>query len=1060
VTINDGNGESGPSRLVPGLFDDQASRQPRAIAVTSAENEITYGQLAQESDRLAHYLRSIGIGRETVVGVCLDRSIEVVRCLLAILKAGGAYLPLDPSLPRSRLTRMCEQAGATFVLAGHADARHGFTGTAGARLVDLRRVTLDGQGETAPAPPPRAADLAYAICTSGSTGQPKAVGVSHGPLARAIPEISRAYQVTADDRILQMASLGFDTSIEQILVALLSGATLVLPSTDPIAPADLPGFLAGHRVTVIDLTPAYWHRMLASLNPGDERLRTVRLMITGGDAASARDCRKAMASAPHARLLNAYGLTETTITSTLFEVNPEEITDSVPVGVPLAHAEVLVLDSERKPVPAGATGEVYIAGPALARGYLGLPELTEQRFPVISDARMFWTGDLGRLRPDGNLEITGRIDRMLKIRGFRVEPAEVETVLGRLPAIDQVAVVAHEVAHGDKQLVAYYTPGPGGPVDTSDLRNAVAARLPAFMVPATFVCLDHMPLTHDGRVDRRGLEYPVIAGGQSPDGERYTFTQAGMSHLWSRLLGTERVDLDDDFFRLGGNSLLAAEMLAHARVMFGIGADHVRPLTASLLRDPTLGGFCAATEGIRAGLTGTGDAARDIDIAAEAELNVPVATGSVAWRDPRVILLTGATGFFGIHLLRELLHRTHARVYCLVRADSPAEALTRVASSARRYEIDDLAMERVVMVNGDLAEPELGLRADEFDELARTVDVIYHLGATVNFIYPYEELRAANVGGTRELIKLAGRYRGIPVHYVSSTAVLAGFGAAGVRAVTEDEPLAHAEHLCVGYVQSKYVAEELLRNAAKAGLPVSVYRPMDIVGGGPRAAWNTGTEMCALIRFIADAGSAPDIDLPLDFVPADVFATALTHISTTTQACGRTFHISAPGCVPLGFLVERMRRQGFAITKLPYREWVHELLRYAAGNPSHPMTPFVPLFVDHCPGTDLTIAEMYLQHVFPAYTRSNTDQALSGSGIAFPAVGEDLLDRTLEYLIATGFLAHAALPGLGFVRAGGCVGGRSSGRLLRGPEPGQRPDRVPARPYPLPRRGGVCPRCE
>jgi amino acid adenylation domain-containing protein/thioester reductase-like protein len=1049
---------------VPALFDDRAAQQPRALAVLGTETEISYGQLASQSNRLAHYLRDSGIGRETVVGVCLDRGVDVIRCLLAILKAGGAYLPLDPSLPRSRLTRMCEQAGAAFVLAGHADARHGFTGTARATLIDLRQVTLEGQCATPPEPAPSPADLAYAICTSGSTGQPKAVAVSHHSLARVIPGLCLAYQVTPEDRILQMASLGFDTSIEQILVALLSGATVVLPPDDPIAPADLPGFLARQRVTVVDLTPAYWHRMLATTNVADERLRGVRLMITGGDAASPRDCLAALAAAPHARLLNAYGLTETTITSTLFEVSAEEITGSgpVPVGRPLPHTRVLVLGSEREPVPAGTIGEVYIAGAGLARGYLGLSGLTQERFPVIAGARMFRTGDLGRLRSDGNLEVIGRVDRMLKIRGFRVEPAEIETFLATLPAIDQVAVVAHDVAHGDKQLVAYYTPGPAA-ADSVDLRRSVAARLPAFMVPAAFVRLDHLPLIHDGKVDRQALEHPVVAGGNSPDGERYTLVQAGMSHLWSRLLGTERTDLDDDFFRLGGNSLLAAEMLAHVRVMFGIGPDYVRPLTRSLLRDPTLRGFCAATEDTRAGLTGNGDAAAGIDIAAETALGVPVVTASSdppRWTDPQAILLTGATGFFGIHLLRELLDKTSARVYCLVRAGSPGDAAGRIAATAKRYEVDDLPMDRVVMVNGDLAEPELGLRAEEFDQLARTVDVIYHLGATVNFIYPYEELRAANVGGTRELVRLAGRYRGIPLHYVSSTAVLAGFGVAGVRAVSEDEPLAHPDRLCVGYVQSKYVAEELLRNASKAGLPVTICRPMDIIGSERTAAWNTGTEMCALIRFMADTGTAPDIDLPLDFVPADVFAAALTQLSSSLpDVAGRTFHISAPEYVTLGFLVDRMRGLGFAVTQVPYREWVHGLLKHAAGDPSHPMTPFVPLFVDHCPGTDLTIAEMYQEHVFPAYTRVNTEEALRGTGIEFPVVGADLLDRPLGYLIATGFLPRAALRGLGLVPD--AVGGRRSpGRLLRGPEPGQRPGRVPARPHPVPRGRGVRPRCE
>ncbi len=319
--------------------------------------------------------------------------------------------------------------------------------------------------------------------------------------------------------------------------------------------------------------------------------------------------------------------------------------------------------------------------------------------------------------------------------------------------------------------------------------------------------------------------------------------------------------------------------------------------------------------------------------------------------------------------------------------------------------------DRVVPLPGDLAAPRLGLSPGEFRELARSTDIIYHAGAIVNFIYPYEELRAANVTGTRELIRLAGLVRAIPVHYVSTTAVLAGLGVAGVREVTEDTPLAHADRLRIGYVETKFVAEELLRNAGRAGLPVAIYRPMDIIGSRRTGAWNTATEMCALIRFITDTGLAPDIDLPLDFVPADTCAAAIRHISAAEGATGLTYHLAGRGYALLGSLVERLRRHGFEVSEVPFGIWVSELLRYAAHDPSHPMAPFLPLFVDR--DQDLTTAEMYLEHVFPHYTRSNTERALHGSGIAFPSADDGgLLDRNIGRLIATGYLtarprAHA-----------------------------------------------------
>ena len=963
----------------------------------------------------------MGVGPETLVGVCLERGIEAIRCLLAILKAGGAYLPLDPSLPAARLTQMCAEARPMVILASRADAGAFSETDARLLLIDEWAPEPADQLVAAPEVSLQADNMAYAVYTSGSAGQPKAVAVSHGSLACVSQEISREYQISPSDRVLQLASLGFDTSVEQVMVTLTCGARLMLPAAGTVAPTDLLRYLAEEQVTVIDLTPAYWHQILALTEPEDKRLRSVRLMITGGDRANPADCRAAIRAARGARLLNAYGLTETTITSTLFDVREELVSAkpsaSVPVGQPIGHAHVLVLDQNLNRVPTGGLGEIYIGGCGVARGYLGQPELTAELFlpnghSVRPGSRMYRTGDLGRWREDQQLEIIGRADDQIKIRGFRVEPAEIEAALVSHPDVTEAVVIAREFGPGNRQLAAYYRATRDLPSDAG-LRSFLTARVPSFMIPAAFIAIDQIPLTPQGKVDRRALPYPATASADGLAGG-YTPIQIGMSHLWSRLLKTGQVSLDDDFFQLGGNSLLAAEMLARVRVMFGIGANYVRPLTRCLLRDATLRGFSNATHDARAGRLSADGTDPRVDFAREAELVDPVRRTAGLfgappdWRRPREMLLTGSTGFFGVHLLRELLTATTAQVHCLVRARSAAHALRRIAHAAERYELGGLAMDRVVPVAGDLAEPNLGLSPGTFSELARTIDVIHHAGAIVNFTYPYEDLRAANVSGTRELIRLASLYRGIPIHYVSTTAVLAGFGAMGVRDITEDTPLAYADHLCMGYLETKFVAEELLRNAGRAGLPVTIYRPLDIVGDHRTGAWNTATEMCALIRFITDTGVAPDIDLPLDFVPADICAAAIRHISAQAEASGRTYHLASPKYALLPSLVDRLRSRGFAVSTIPYREWVDELLRYAARNPAHPMTPFVPLFVDLAGEAGLTVAEMYLEHIFPSYTRSHTEQALSGSDIVFPPVDEKLLDLNIDRLIATGYLRSPA----------------------------------------------------
>jgi amino acid adenylation domain-containing protein/thioester reductase-like protein len=1005
-----GGTADGPVRpFVHAMVAEQATRRPEATAVMAAGTRLTYRELDQSANRLARYLAGLGAGPETVIGVHLDRGAEAIRGLLGIMKAGCGYLPLDPSLPPARLARMCAEARPVAILTDRADVK---LPAGQARLVMTGAPELARQPATAPEVSLHPDHIGYAIYTSGSTGQPKAVAVSHGALACMIGEIAGEYQISAGDRVAQLAPLAFDTSIEQVLVTLTRGATLMLPPPGTIAPTDLLRYLEREQVTVIDLTPAYWHHLLAITEPDDERLRSLRLMITGGDMADAADCRAARRAAPAARLLNAYGLTETTITSALADLSAPPEAGPVPVGRATRHVRIMILDENLDPAPAGTAGEIYIGGRGVARGYLGRPALTAERFlpdPRGAGSRMYRTGDLGRWRADGQLEVSGRADRQLKVRGFRIEPGEIESALAAHPDIGQVAVVATGQGPGDQRLTAYYTlrrPG-APPPGTADMRGFLRARLPGHMIPAAFIPLDQMPPAPAGAPALSTPGHPKVTVPAAVPGERRTPTQAGMTYLWSKLLKKDQVSLDDDFFALGGNSLLAAEMLARTRVMFGIGADFVRPLTRCLLRDPTLRGFAQATQDARAGRLATEGDQGQIDFAREAELG-PVRVRAHPRcprpdrRWPLETLLTGATGFLGAHLLSELLASTSARVWCLVRARDAADGRQRLADAAARYDLGDLPGDRVVPLPGDLAAPRLGLSPGEFRELARSTDVIYHAGAIVNFIYPYEELRAANVTGTREVIRLAGLVRAIPVHYVSTTAVLAGLGVAGVREATEDTPLAHADRLRVGYVETKFVAEELLRNAGRAGLPVAIYRPMDIVGSRRTGAWNTATEMCALIRFITDTGLAPDIDLPLDFAPADTCAAAIRHISCAEGAAGRTYHLAGPGYPLLGYLVERLRRHGFEVSQVPFGIWVSELLRYAAHDPSHPMAPFVPLFVDRDQG--LTTAEMYLEHVFPHYTRSNTEQALRGSGIVFPPVDDGLLDRNISHLIATGYL--------------------------------------------------------
>ncbi|GAB2715987.1 non-ribosomal peptide synthetase [Streptomyces bullii] len=1011
--------------LVHERFAARAAAHPDATAVVHGDRQIAYGDLDRRADRLAHVLRQRGAGRGRVVMVRLERSIDLIVSLLATLKAGAAYLPVEPDVPRHRVARYVEEAGCVAVLTDRDGT--GFFDGLPVTAVDVEAAVAAERADDAPAAPVRTAvdgtDGAYVIYTSGSTGAPKGVRVDHASLAYLCDEVNARYEVGPADRVLQFAAVSFDTSVEQILVALLNGAALVLP--DHLwAPSDLADRLAAHGVTVMDLTPSYWRAFLSELGRAPVDVG-VRLTIVGGSAVHAEDCRTALRLMPRSRLVNAYGLTETTITSCTMEVSAEALPEQgpAPVGRPLPGTVVHVLDDALRPVPPGRQGEIYVSGPGVAHGYLGDAAARDRFLPdphaEQPGTRMYRTSDVGRWTPAGDLEVTGRADRQLKIRGFRVEPAEIEAALSAHELVVDAAVVPWDRG-GEAKIAAYYTTAPaqdGAAPSVGDLRTFLAGRLPGYMVPSAFVHLPGMPMTSNGKVDLKALpapdpSAPHTAPTSAPDGppdRGAGLVERVVAEIWRQVLTVERVEPHDNFFGLGGDSLKAAQLLAKLRESLGILITQIRPLIRLLLDDATLRSFAAAVESARAGMLA--DDAKAVDFTAEAELGIQIPrtpAEPASWEKPAHVFLTGATGFLGIYLLRELLTSTGATVHCLVRAGDHDRAMARLQANAVHYFHDDLeryrAEGRIRAVPGDLAEPRLGLTEDEFDRLARIVDVVHHPGGLVNFIYPYAHMRAANVEGTREIIRMAARYRNAPVHYTSTMAVISGFGTAGVRQVGESTPPAHADHLSVGYVESKWVAEVLLANAAREGLPVAVYRAADISGDRQTGAWNISTEMCAMKKFIVDTEMSPVAELPLDYTPVDCFAAAVVHIAGSRLPQGEVYHLTNPGKVNVSVLADRLRAHGHKVREVPWDAWVERIAEIAVERPDHPMTPFAPLFIDRCSTGEMSVAEMYLETTFPVFSRDNVERALEGSGIDIPPVSTELLDRYIRYLTSVDFL--------------------------------------------------------
>jgi amino acid adenylation domain-containing protein/non-ribosomal peptide synthase protein (TIGR01720 family) len=556
-----------PSGTVVDLIEEQASRRPDAVAVVLEGRRLTYGEVNARANRLARRLRELGVGPESLVGLCMERTPEMVVGVLGILKAGGAYLPLDPSYPRERLAFMLDDArvsvlvtqsqlaerlplgGAQVVCLDPSPGGEGGQGLAGYGGEDLPR-------QSGPE------NLAYVIYTSGSTGRPKGVELAHSGLCNLATAQAGTFGVEPGDRVMQVASLSFDASIWELTMALTRGAALHLVRQETLLSAEeLASAIEGQGITTVTFPPS----LLGTL-PDDRLAGTMRTVVVAGEPCS----RELMARwVPGRRFFNAYGPSEATVCATVHRCDERE-PSSPPIGRPIANTRLYVLDGGLRPLPVGVAGELYVGGAGLARGYRHRPALTAERFvpdPFGGEpgSRLYRTGDRVRYRADGAIEYLGRLDHQVKVRGFRVELGEIEAALGQHEAIREVVVVAREDQPGDRRLVAYYVAG--SEVAGSELRAFLRQRLPEYMVPGVFVALPAMPLSPNGKVDRKALPAPDRdrAALEVAYAASRTASEEVLAGIWAQVLGVERVGIHDNFFELGGDSILSIQVIARAR---------------------------------------------------------------------------------------------------------------------------------------------------------------------------------------------------------------------------------------------------------------------------------------------------------------------------------------------------------------------------------------------------------------------------------------------------------------------------------------------------------------
>jgi myxalamid-type nonribosomal peptide synthetase MxaA len=1021
------------------LIEAQVAKTPKATAVVYEGQRLSYGDLNTSANQLAHHLRALGVGPESRVGICMERSLDIVVALLATMKAGGCYIPLDPGYPEDRLRYMVADTRPAVVLT-HNRLREKLPANTGTRVLylDSDSQQIGGEPMTNPGRNVAPDNLAYVIYTSGSTGVPKGTMVTHRGVVNNLWWRQTSWQLTHEDKVMQQSSFSFDPSVWSTLWPLIAGAQLVLvPDRQCSDPLSLARIVMQQGITAYTAVPSLNTVLLET--PGVSFGNKLRYIFSGGERLTA-DLRKVVGATTSASLYNMYGPTEATIDATFWVCPLSGALESTPIGRPIPNAQIYLLDEELQPVPVGVPGEIYIGGVGLARGYQNMPQMTAERFlpdPFSGKpgARLYRSGDLGRFSKDGNIEFEGRIDDQVKVRGVRIELEEIEVVIRSHPLVVDCAAAVIDSPGSGASLAAYVVTKER--LSSNELVEYVGKTLTGQMIPQHFMFLTDLPRLPNGKLDRKALPMQGAQAREREFVEPQTDMEREIAQAFIAVLGLEKISIDDNFFDVGGNSLLIA--LLAARLSSTYEMDLPLP---EIFDKATVRGVARVVDTYqKEGIKGVMRFRTTAQLEAEAVLDPSITPEGLPFAnllDPRNVFLTGATGYLGAFILERLLRTTRASVHCLVRASgvdsvpmwvqpgneestklraegihekagsqAEREGFKRIKETLQLYKIWDDAFEsRVLPVVGNLAKPLLGVTQEKFNDLAGTIDAIYHSGAFVNFLYPYESLKPANVLGTQEVLRLATTKQLKSVHHVSTQDVLLGTHIP--RPFIEDEtPLTHPVDAPDGYPRSKWVAEKIVNIARLRGIPVCIFRPGLIMSHTETGATQISDYLLVNLKGYIQLGIMPEEFHLIQVAPVDYVAGAIVHISRQRESFGKFFHLWPSTPILMSKAHDWVRSFGYQL-KVSSFKVVREVVVNV--DQSSPLYPFVPFYRRE--PEDRVLPSVHdpkvLQHIDLTVESQNTVNGLKGSGIDCPPMSEELTHRCLEYLVNVGFLPPPA----------------------------------------------------
>lgn len=984
------------------LFKKQVALHPENTAAVYQGKQISYRELDLKSNQLANALLERGIKEGMYVPVWLDRSLEWLVAILGVLKTGAAYVPVDPAYPVKRVEYILSDTSAEIILTDHLRGNLLLNGIKTEIFYLDQMESLAGFSPEQPDITPHQDALAYTIYTSGSTGNPKGVMISHHSIQHLVTWHNHYFHVDHTSHLTLVAGLAFDISVWETWSALTAGAILfIADNEDRVEASELVNYYRKNHIT-----HGFVPTVLAPSVVAETRNYTdleLRYLFTGGEK-----LKPVLTGELSYELIDYYGPTECTVYATFKKVKDVNGAYVSSIGKPVANAKAYILSENNELLPVGAVGELYIGGNILAKGYLNNEELTTLKFissPFRENEKLYRTGDLARWKRDGDIEFLGRIDSQVKIRGFRVELGEIERTLARLHGIQEAAVITKDHAGSNKYIVAFIVFKSDVKADAAWIRQQLKEELPGYMIPAQIVSVDKIPLTANGKTDTHYLkeladkEAKELISTEPPTNE----TERIIADIWSEELERPVINITDNFFDIGGNSLLVAIVATALNSKLDTKVymrDIYQFPVLKQLADELISRAKEAREAMPV---------EDVEPYVALQQDVYLAPGTVfaggfdpeQLENPKTIFLTGVTGFVGIHLLQELLDTTDADIYCLVRAQDEFHAVEKIDRCFKQYHIErkENQKPRIIPVIGDLSLPLLGLSDEVFKSLAGMLDLMYHSGSSVNFIEPYSYMKAPNVEGLREIIKLAGAEKTKCLALLSTISVYSwGHVFTGKTVMLESDDIAQnlmSVSKDIGYVRSKWVMEAVADLAAKEGLPLITYRLgyamcHSETGASAPYQWWSG-----LVKNCVEFKSYPLLtELREGLITVDYMTKAMAHITKNKEAVGKKFNLIARPETNLtleSFFALLKKYYPLTLEGLPYKEWRKQW----EDDSKNRLYPLTSLFKDNM-HEGLSTVELY-QNTY-VWDCSNVMQFLENSGIEEPAFDKKMLDAYLNYL--------------------------------------------------------------